>query len=174
MACRRLIHHQCLLSQRPDGWRTLEIATFGDRLAPMSRPNGPGQPAFLHGCCGELQRGEDISPVQVREVNKDLGDGQPRGELAQYRAHRHPGVPDAGQAAHPVRVDGNPLVRHAPSVRRPNPSRRGHRICPAYPQPPGDQLPGRRLAPGRITPIPRAGPCAGCKLTSSADLPVLY
>jgi hypothetical protein len=35
----------------------------------MSRPIGPGQPAFLHGCCGELQRGEDISPVQVREVN---------------------------------------------------------------------------------------------------------
>ena len=96
----------------------------------MLRPRGQGQFAFLHGCRGELQCGQDIGPVQVREVNQELGDGQPRGELAQDRAHRHPGVPDAGQAAHLVRVDGNPLVRHARSVRRPIPSRRAHRISP--------------------------------------------
>jgi hypothetical protein len=39
------------------------------------------QLAFLHGRRGELQGGQDIVPVQVREVGEELGDGQPRGEL---------------------------------------------------------------------------------------------
>jgi hypothetical protein len=68
------------------------------------------QLAFLHGRRGELQGGQGIGPLQVREVGDELGIGQPCGELAQNGAHGHPGVADAGQPAHPSRVDGNPIA----------------------------------------------------------------
>jgi NUDIX domain len=53
---------------------------------------------------------------------------------AQDRAHRHPGFADAGQAAHPVRVDSDPLVRHVLSARPPAPSRPAHRAGPEAPR----------------------------------------
>jgi hypothetical protein len=37
---------------------------------------GQRQLAFLHRRRSELQGGQDIGPVQVREVGEELGDGQ--------------------------------------------------------------------------------------------------
>ena len=50
-----------------------------------------------------------------------------------------PGVADARQAAHPVRIDGNPLVRHALRVRPPAPSRPAHRACLGHRHLPDDR-----------------------------------
>ena len=87
---------------------------------------GERQFAFLHRCGGELQCCQDVSPFQIRVISEDLLGTAPGRELTQDGTHGHSGVPDAGQTAHPVRVDGDPLVRHAFRVRQrgtPQPSR---------------------------------------------------
>ncbi len=67
---------------------------------------------------------------QKRVVHEDLLDAARGRELAQDRTHGHPGGPDAKQSAHLVRVDGDPLMRHAFGVRekaRPGPPRQATR-----------------------------------------------
>ena len=79
---------------------------------------GERQFALLHGCGCELQGSEDVIPFQVRVIDEDLLDAPPGRQLAQDSAYRHPGVPDTGQATHPVRVDGNPLIGYPFRVRQ--------------------------------------------------------
>jgi hypothetical protein len=99
------------------------------------RPLGHGQLAFLHGCCGELQGGQDMGPGPG--AGGQLG---ARGWPALRRAWLGPRSPSPGCPGckegrrSSCSADGNPLVRHPRSVRRPTPSCRVHRICPTHRQ----------------------------------------
>ena len=77
---------------------------------------GQRQLSFLYGRGGELRSGQDVSPLQIGIVSKDLFEATSGGKLAKDGADRHPGVPDAGKTAHPVRIDRDPLVRHGLTV----------------------------------------------------------
>ena len=66
---------------------------------------GQRQLSFLYGRGGELQSGQNVSPLQIRIVGEDLIEAASGGKLAKNGADRHPGVPDAGKTAHSIRIE---------------------------------------------------------------------
>src|SRR5258708_11510727 len=80
-------------------------AARGSRRRGTSSRLGQRQLPLLHRLSGERERGEDVLDLQVGVVRQDLRDGPAGRELAEDSADCDAGVPDAGKAAHPVRVD---------------------------------------------------------------------
>lgn len=65
-----------------------------------------------------IERGKDVLAFQVGVVGQQLVDVGAGGELTQYRADGDAGVANAGQAAHPVWINGDSLLGHGARVRR--------------------------------------------------------
>ena len=62
------------------------------------------------------ERGEDVLAFKVGAAREQLLGVDPGGELTEHGADRQAGVADAGQAAHPVGVDGDSLAGHPSRV----------------------------------------------------------
>lgn len=66
-----------------------------------------------------FERDEDVLAFQIGVVGQQLVDAGASSKPTEHRADGHAGVADAGQAAHPVWIDGDSLLGHRARVRRP-------------------------------------------------------
>ena len=79
-----------------------------------------GEFSLTDTCSGELQRCGDVIGLEIRIVGQQVFVRPSGSELPEQRCYGHPQVPDARQAAHAVRINGDPVQMHSQRlIRRP-------------------------------------------------------